>query len=350
MADRYLYSGAGTHTSPYTDPDEPAATLAQILALTGGDAVAAGEVIWVHEDHFCGYTAQTMLCSPASATAATPQKMFCVDNFTDMNLSTGGEIGPAPGANREMHINGCWVMHGINISSISRAASFGGGTYQDTVNEMYLLDCGCADHSTSYPFLIFSNLRNGADCGRIVCKNLRFEVGHASSSIGLGTGQIEIENMIIDSSVGILGKIFTIEGTTVSEIINSDFSSFNYTALISGATDSIGRSDSGTVRFINCKLRTGSSIIANIGKGSKVYLINCDDGNTNYRWELYQYYGTIKIDTSVYATTSPAIYEELPAPDNYRYYSLKMSTNANVSRYLPLQSEWVHGTTPGNTR
>jgi len=69
----------------------------------------------------------------------------------------------------------------------------------------------------------------------------------------------------------------------------------------------------------------------------RVALTNSDSGDTYTRYEENQYEGIWSVATTIYATTTPADMSSA-ASDNF---SIKMATSANVSRHLPLYSQWM---------
>jgi hypothetical protein len=88
--------------------------------------------------------------------------------------------------------------------------------------------------------------------------------------------------------------------------------------------------------FINCKL--GSSVLigvnAIVGQGGAVIrAVNCDSADTNYRYYLQNYSGTIIQDTAVLKTGG--------ATDGTTPFSRKMVTTANSKFESPLCSDYV---------
>lgn len=66
-------------------------------------------------------------------------------------------------------------------------------------------------------------------------------------------------------------------------------------------------------------------------------LINCDSGDTYTRNERHGYEGLWSVTPTIYATTDHADMSTA-AGDSY---SIKMASSANVSRHLPLYSQWM---------
>ncbi len=329
MADKYLYH-LGSNTAPYESAATAATTL---MGLINGTTVAKGETIWVHSAHLEETTLidDYTYISPSAADAEEPQRLICVDNFTDMNLSSGARIFAATGANRTVTSRGIWYIHGVSFRGSAREAGFGTARLSTVYNNsFFIVDC-------KYPGMTSYNVRFGDSVGNfaattyIYSGNFTFTCLSTSASISLGMGTKIFHNLIVDCTTAKPDYLFELIGPGTTEILDSDFSALTTaTALINGSNHQI-------VRFINCALPTSVPILANAERHQpKVYVINSSSGNTNHDWELHTFEGNVILDTGVYATTDPALYE------SGTYYSLKMTTINNVSRFFPLYSEWVH--------
>ena len=329
MADRYLYH-LGSNTAPYETPATAATSLDVLLA---GTTIAAGETIWVHSGHVDPNNDNQYYQSPDAASPTSPQRLISVDNFTDMNLLAGATIRP-PSGGRNRVFNGNWYLRGINYGTAPTRANFGGincSAIGTKIGNARIVDCILYTGSSAGSSHDFGATDS---TGMIRVEGGTFLPRNTGATLKLGGSRKRFDGLVVDDTQQIPTSLFTAiaNATGETEVMNCDFSDIaisNLVALEPEATQSI--------KFINCRLPTGATVVASWPSvGSQVYLINCDSGNTNYRWELHQYQGTIKLEPLVYATTSPALYEgTLP-------YSLRMQTNASSSRYLPLQSEWIH--------
>ena len=332
MADRYLYSENATPVAPFDTPETAANTLAEILALTEGDVVAKDETIWVHASHAEERPETYSIPSPEAADAESPQKLLCVDNFTDKNLSSGAKISCASGGNRFLCFHGIWYLHGIGFHGNLRDAGVGNLTSSlyDS-GSFYLKDC-------AYLGSGFANVAFGGGTGNftypsyVYAENFTHNVINTGARIVLGQGNKILHSIQLDITTAKPTYLFLISAPGQAEILNSDFSALdtNTLAIVYGGNNHI-------IRFVNCAFPTGVPILAGAERHQpKVYLVNSSSGNVNYDWQLHTFEGTITLDTSVYATTSPALFETATP------YSLKMETVNNVSQCFPLYSEWIH--------
>jgi hypothetical protein len=156
------------------------------------------------------------------------------------------------------------------------------------------------------------------------------------NSIDLFFGRVLIENLIIHASSLAPTVFFKTAQNAVFDLIidNSDLASKNVGGLLGVSTGCIGNVKLKSSKILASTLRTSGT---SPHPGYCVTLINCDSGDTHTNHEQHEYEGVWSVSTTIYATTNPADMS-VGANDTY---SIKMAASANVSRHLPLYSQWM---------
>lgn len=98
----------------------------------------------------------------------------------------------------------------------------------------------------------------------------------------------------------------------------------------------ISTSSYGTYDFENCKLGASTAITTGTHQGigaQVVRAVNCDPGDTNYKYTKVSYEGTITDETTIVLTGG--------ASDGTTAMSRKMVSSANVKFYNPLLSDRI---------
>ncbi len=137
----------------------------------------------------------------------------------------------------------------------------------------------------------------------------------------------------------ILGSLPTtlLNGTSLFSA-NTRITGVDLSALGSGKTlvdQNVDASDQ-EILFTDCKLGSsvaiGNELTARFGD-IIVRAINCDSGDTNYRYYLSMYEGTVRSESTIVRTSG--------ATDGTTSISRKMVSGANTKFYAPLRSDWM---------
>lgn len=344
MANKYL-DNAGGNSAPYESVANAATTLNGLL---GGTTCADGEII------FCpttlvdqGYTAATTFISPSVLpTSRIPQQLVCVSDFdsSPSTIGTGGLLGTT--GNFAITFQGNWYVNGLTVKPGS-AGSPGTSSYiilgnssgaAIQVYENCKFTTGYVSTSAFVLLQIDGSVTSANDQLLIKLKKCEIKTGHANQVVVKQThGTIIFSETVLTSDSAVPAKLLQPPAGATSDFTweNSDLS----TKAIGGLVD-VTTFCGGKITFHNCKLDASTTVTTGTwtAPGGTVFLINCDDstGNTNYRYEKHEYQGTVKLDTAIKATTSPS------TTIDSTQFSLKLSTNTNASKFLPVQTEWVN--------
>lgn len=327
MANVYVYSGAA---GAGTGADWANAYTTLAAALT---AKAAGDDFWVADDHAESTAGAVTLTSPG--TAASPCRILCV-------LRSGGSVPPVAA---DLRTTATVSTTGANAITFVGHAYYYGITFT----------AGSAASNASI------NLSNGSavytvfDSCRLklgnTSANARIATGGAAASGGAQEGA-ELVNTVCEfgsTSQGITVNGPFTWGNTASAIAGSVPTTLFITAtvrreghiLVQGVDLSAAGAGktlvdvSGAarheIRFENCKL--GSSVTITTGThpgpgGPRVWLINCDSADTNYRYQYTDYRGTITQESTIVRSGG--------ASDGTTAISRKMVSGANSKIYSPL--------------
>lgn len=348
MASYYVYSGAagvadGTSwTDAYT-------TLA--AAISGK---AAGDVFYVSDDHSESTASEVTWTFPG--TVDNPSIVLCV-------LRSGGSVPPvaadlrttgvaASSGNTSIVIGGSFYIYGLNIrcgvstSQSTRLIAFVSGTtgnprlqvYDSCVLEQASTGSGARignasvgniGHRAQRVQLINTQIKFGAvgqsidfvNCDLLWCNTASAIQGSVPTTLFLANSNSE------------KGALITVRGVDLSALGSGN-------TLVNVAGTNIDR-----YRFENCKLGSSVAIttgtLAGIG-GPEVSLVNCDSGDTNYRYQITNYAGTISQESTIVRTGG--------ASDGTTPISRKMVSTANSKFYSPLISDpvIVWNDTPGS--
>lgn len=324
MTIRYVYSGAsgaGTGadwTNAYT-------TFAAGLAA----ATVAGDEVWLASDHNEQLSVDTTYAIPSAHGYGTPLKIYSVARADD-TLSPGAFIGHDT-LNRSITFNGnatAYYLHGITLQvagSVSDHIITAAGTRQVCVAEackFYLIN-------TSSVSRIIIGSTSGNVPNKTTTVQCEFKFGHASQGFdvrgrwedygsSMSVGATHPNAMIVAFSLN--GGGVYIEGADIT----------NIGALVTNdATTAFGRAE-----FVNCKLKSGFSMLTaspNNPICGEVFLRDCSSGDEHYHIGYSNYYGTLLVDTGIYAN------DAITAPG----LSWKIATTANASYATPFVTPWI---------
>lgn len=178
-------------------------------------------------------------------------------------------------------------------------------------------------YSNSYQHNIYTKLtdctfRFGATAQYLFISNYCEIVGGSFSAAGsIPTGAIGISEFYT-------GGILWMTGTNLSAITTGLFRS--------------GGNKAGVAHLSNCQLGSGVTVLATQTPANKgaanVWLYNCSVGDQHYHLAHYDAFGSMIIDTGIYANDGAKY-------DGTNGCSWKIITTANCSYYTPYVSPWI---------
>jgi hypothetical protein len=166
--------------------------------------------------------------------------------------------------------------------------------------------------------------------------NTAIGVGHASSTITMGSGKVECIGVTL---------VGTAPANMFSTLVNSggsyefngcDLSGLAYTNLVSGVASTV----SSTFKFTQCKLRAGYTALLSVATnaysgGAEVFINDCDTGDTHGTFGYFNPLGSIVSETTIKFTSGAAA------------QSWKVTTASSVTFAQPFYTPWInwHNTT-----
>lgn len=275
----------------------PHARAANAFAATWA---AAGDTVYVSNNHAATQTTSIVLTSPG--TAASPCYLLCV-NDTVMppaagSLTTGASETST--GSTSITLGAFFYAYGIRFNQ----GTIGGTLGAASNNNVFFLDTCTFNVAGSNSG---SNLQfPGASAGKDSIAELRnctFLFGNSGQKITPSYGRLEIINGSFATSGTVPTALvgFGSAGASQTVIRDSDLSN------ITGSLVNVASGVFGDVLFANCKLASGVGIttgsFTSLG-GTRVRVHNCDDGtnNRNYRFFEATYAGTIQQETTVIHT------------------------------------------------
>lgn len=300
--------------------------------LAGAAAIdAAGDTIYVSDNHAESTAAAVTL--NWAGTAASPVRILCVDDSAEppTALATTGTVATT-GVNSHLgvHHAGNVYIYGLTFTAGSgaNAAQLNLNT-GGSAGESFYEECNFVLGNTSASSYI--QVGSGSSRPRTTWKNCTVTFGATGQSINCW-----IAALLWQGGSLVAGTIPTTLFTTVYvndvRVVGVDLSAAGSGKSLVGLADS---SWGNNYEFRNCKL--GSSV--SLGSGTQgfqsVYrLINCDSGDTNTRYQLARYEGSVFSETTIVRTGG--------ATDGTTAVSRKMVSSANSKFFRPLVSDPIY--------
>ena len=300
---------------------------ARLRLFAGSGWAGAGDTVYVSDDH--AETQNTHLTHNwANGTAAAPIKVLCVDHTGSVppvsadlrTTATATTTGGAPSISGTAYIYGItYVVTSANIIAVGG----GGLTIFDA--------CKFRQTNASAQTVWIGSTSTGA-FGRSVVewRNTTLELGDAGSYIRMVGGTFIWRNT---ASALVSGTLPTslFAGDSSEGVSTIIFDGIDLSALGSGKTIMGANGGKNLTLLINCRLGASVTVAATpAAPGNRVEVINCDSGATGYRNEIYDYSGTLTVETTIIRTAG--------ASDGVQAVSWKIVTTANCSRVFPFRS------------
>ncbi len=317
----YVRSGAG---GAGTGADWANAKLTIAAAFT---AAAAGDTIYVSEDHAETQASAMTLTSPG--TAASPCIVLCVDHAgtvppVSADLRTTATVSTT-GANAITFGSQTTYVYGITFQSGS-AGSTASQVIGATTTFLSCKSCGFKLNNTSGTSKL--QLGNSASASELLFDGCTFTFG---SVAGQGfSGSASLATMIGGSVVvgATVPTVLFVAGTapTVLRLIGVDLSAFGSGKTLVGASTNNCRA-----LLQECKLGASVTVASTpTSSNQTVDLVQSDSSGTNYRQERYHYAGTLTQETTIVRTGG--------ASDGTQALAWKIVTTANSKWVLPFEA------------
>ena len=329
MAILYVRSTDGNNADDGSTWALAKATIAGAIA-----AASAGDTIYVSHQHAEDSAAAAI--SISGGTAASPIRIICANDGAEppTALATSATVSTSSGSSAQNDINilGFLYVYGITFrSSISTTTNPNIilGTTLNSSNYVVLDNCTVSLYNCGTAArILFSSQASAAKDAGVELINTTLNFSNASQSV------------IPASNINWKGGSVT--GTTPTTLFVgvSSFAPYGNVELYGVDLSNIGSGNNlvsvagngpGEFRFINCKL--GASVTPVTGThagqgGRRVWLINCDSADTNYRYQKTDFLGTITSETTIVRTGGSS--------DGTTAFSRKVVTSANVDFTRPL--------------
>ena len=331
MAEYYVYSGA----TGAADGSSWADAFTTLGAAFSGKA--AGDVFYVADDHAESQASYLVLASPG--TEASPCEILCV-------LRSGGSVPPVAAdlrttatitttGNNGIAIAGCSYFYGIQfiVGSGSIQSLDFQLTFSNSVVINYYLD-SCvikflATGSGSHVSAVANNLNNRASS--VIFNNTNLSFANVGQQLRFGGALFIWKNTTtpFTDTIPTTAIALNNSATKASRIFMSglDFNSHGSGKTLFNISGATGHD----IILENCKLNAAGAITTGTqaGFGAQEFrLINCDSGDTNYRYEKTDGGGTVTSETTIVRTGG--------ATDGTTPISRKMVSVSRTKFYAPL--------------
>lgn len=302
-----------------------AAAGARLRLFAGKGWAPAGDTVYVSDDH-----AETGsdLSLVFQGTAASPVRILCVNHSGSVppvsaDLATTGVCTASAGA---ASISGAAYVYGITFTVTANSQLILGG---NAPSDLQFVNCKFRNtNSTANAWPIGST--GAASAEVIIFDNTTVEFGAAGSYLRMVGGQFiwrNTPNAIVSGTL----PTTLFAGDSSEGISTIIFDGVDLSALGSGKTIMGANGGKNFTQLINCKLGASVTVAATPAvPGNRVEVINCDSGATGYRNEIYDYSGTLTVETTIIRTAG--------ASDGVQAVSWKIVTTANCSRVFPFRS------------
>jgi hypothetical protein len=307
---------------------------ARILNAMTSTWQAAGDKICVGDNHAESQsTAQTIT---GLGTSSNPNIILCHNHSgnyppTSSDLTTGATVTGS--GNNSLIPAGFSEWNGITFINSAATGTIGLGN-NGVLSKFKNCSFQLSNNSATARFVLASQSNSGA----VITDNCTFSFANASQVIQHGLTVWRWYN----TASAILGTVPTVLfSTTTGEISDVQISGVDLSALGSGKTIFGNVATlAGTFSLIGCKLGASVAVSATITSPNyRIFLVDCDSGNTNYRNEIYDFRGALTTETTIVRTGGEN--------DGTTALSRKMVSTANTNWSFPFDGfvieQWVNG-------
>ena len=298
----------------------------RLVASTATAWAADGDNIYVASDHnesLGGTLLQFIFVGSVSA----PSKVICVNPAGSVppvsaDVTTGAICTASAGA---VSLSGVAWVQGITFTCTANSQFIIGSS---AGNVLRFVNCKLrSTNASANPWPIGTT---GAAANKtIIFDNTTIEFGAAGSYLRMVGGRFIWLNT---PSAIVSGTLPTalFAGDSSEGVSTILMDGVDLSALGSGKTIMGANGGSNLTQLVNCKLGASGTVAATPNLGNRVEVINCDSVATGYRNEIYDYSGTLTVETTIIRTAG--------ASDGVQAVSWKIVTTANCSRVFPFRS------------
>ncbi len=346
MANFYVSSVAGSNTAPYDTWAKAA-----ILLSTAATASAAGDTIYVAQDH--AETTAGAVTITAPGTVTTPTRILCVNRAgtvppVSADLATTATVSTT-GANA-INLGGFFYCYGITFQSNSAGAAGGGGIGLAATSGNQQRYDSCVFRMLSTAASLLTTSSNSA----VYLNNCSIRFGAATSAVSLGRARFVWSNSptAIDAAGTLPTTLFAAPGGPAYIWLEGvDLSAISAKTIFAAAGFPV------EAMLKDCKLPASITISASqtlgLGQGN-VTLIRSDSGATNYRTERHNYAGTQTTETTVVRTGGATDAFKVVTTANSRWadpftcVALSIWNNSTSAATLTVYGTWATGSAVPN--
>lgn len=321
MAVIYLRSSDGSDASDGLTWANAKATLAAALTAAG-----AGGTVYVSDNHAESSGSAITLTSPG--TAAAPVTVLCVNDASDPEPPTA-LAATASVAGLTLAVRGFAYCYGITFNASSTGSSTTIAFFGDTLPGYWRLEnCVVAlTGNSATPRLLLGAVVASHDDELVEFVNTTLSFAH----VGQAVNPISPFIMRGGAVTGTAPTTLFVPSTTINGKVI--LQGVDLSGLGSGKNlVDVSIAKFQDYLFENCKLGASVAITtgANSGQGGvTIQIINCDSGDTNYRYVKHCYQGDITQESTIVRTGG--------ASDGTTPISRKMVSSANSKFYSPLE-------------
>lgn len=297
MAGPYFVDSVSGNNTGGTSWATAYTTIAACIAGTGGTALAAGDRVYIGDDHNETTAAAVTWTFPGTITS--PNIFLCADHTvgspTSSDLKLTGKASTT-GASSNIVVNGSLYCYGMTLSAGDSAnpnlrLANSGTAAQYYVNCKFIKNSSAGSGQIS-----FTNAAAYLDLD-----NCTVKFSHASDSISSGAGRVVWRNTAsaIDVTGTLPNSFFSSALSTASFIIEGvDLSGWG-----SGKTMFAAGTALCNVVVKDCKLPASTTISAALTTNqSSINAIRSDSGTSLVRTESYSTSGSMTTSTAIYRT------------------------------------------------
>ena len=327
MSAYYVYSGA----SGSGDGSSWANAYTTLAGALSGKS--AGTTYYVAHDHSESSASAVSLAFPG--TPSNPDYVICVNRAGSVP-PVSADIQTSPSAVLATSSSATWAVSGsVYFFGVDVQANNNVGIAKTAGNKQYWKDCRIwLTHSGSVELDMFpSSVANSStlDWRNVVVKF----TDSFTTGIHTGGGYFRWRDTPSGAIDPASGGFPTTLFATLFVGTNVLLKNLDLSALGSGKTIFPGATLPSEYQMINCQLGASVTIGTNpTSPGAKIDAVECDSGTGFTHEEHYDYAGSVITETSVVRSggfTSGGVGK-----------SLKMTSTANVSRFLPLESPPIY--------
>jgi hypothetical protein len=319
MANKFYDSASAGALTPF----DTAATAGTTLNAVIGAITAQGDTVFAKSTSVEAPTATTTFSFGATAaSSADPLEVYSVSDFIDSptTLAKGAAIVSAT-ANVQVIFEGSYHFRGLLLGN-SATGNNGGYANFGTIatgGHSILEDCsvvqGATTSVTTHSFW-GSPANASAKMYKFYVKDSIFSFGYSGLRIKLQYGEFNFDNISLAGAAASITSLFEVASTTKTKVTikNSDLTGKTWTNLL------VPTGTSALVSFSleNCKLPSGINVAsAALPSGYEITLVNCDSGDTTYRYEKHNVAGSITTDAVVYSDTNPLTDKTTPISNKF---------------------------------